>query len=292
MVMLSMEILCSRFQVSDFAQNNLALPGINIYNYNRKLRVMAKKIVAGNWKMNKTYDEALVLVSELVNMVKDEVTGDVEVILFPPALYVSAFRSYVKDVSTIHLGVQNIFQKASGAYTGEISAPMVKSLGIRYVLIGHSERREYFGETNEILAQKVNIALENGLTPVFCCGESLHQRQNEDYIGFVKNQLTESLFHLGADEIRNLVIAYEPIWAIGTGLTASAEQAQEMHKALRDHLAGKYGDAIAAEVSILYGGSVGAANAAELFARPDVDGGLVGGASLKSRDFTEIIKAR
>lgn len=253
---------------------------------------MAKKIVAGNWKMNKTYDEALALVSELVNMIKDEVTGDVQVILFPPALYVSTLRSYVKDAPGISLGVQNIYQKASGAYTGEISAPMVRSLGIQYALVGHSERREYFGETNEVLAEKVNIALENGLTPVFCCGESLHQRQNEDYTGFVKNQLTESLFHLDAEGIQKVVIAYEPIWAIGTGLTASAEQAQEMHKALRDHLAEKYGSSIASQISILYGGSVGAGNAAELFAGPDVDGGLVGGASLKSRDFTEIIKAR
>lgn len=253
---------------------------------------MAKKIVAGNWKMNKTLDEALILVSEVVNMVKDEVTGDVQVILFPPALYVTTLKPYVKDAASVALGVQNIYQKASGAYTGEISAPMVKSLGVQYVLVGHSERREYFNETNDVLAAKVDIALENRLTPVFCCGESLDLRQNHDFIGFVKNQLTESLFHLSADDIQKVVIAYEPIWAIGTGLTASAEQAQEMHKALRGHFAEKYGEAIAAEISILYGGSVGAGNASELFAGPDVDGGLVGGASLKSRDFTEIIKAR
>lgn len=253
---------------------------------------MAKKIVAGNWKMNKTLDEALILVSEVVNMVKDEVTSDVEVILFPPALYAATLKPYLKDSASVSLGIQNIYQKASGAYTGEISAPMVKSLGIHYVLVGHSERREYFNETNEVLAAKVDIALENGLTPVFCCGESLDQRQNHDYIAFVKNQISESLFHLSAEAISKVVIAYEPIWAIGTGLTASAEQAQDMHKALREHLAGKYGEAIAADISILYGGSVGAGNAAELFASPDVDGGLVGGASLKSRDFTEIIKAR
>lgn len=253
---------------------------------------MARKIVAGNWKMNKTLDEALVLVSEVVNMVKDEVTSDVEVILFPPALYLSTLNQYVKDSSNISLGAQNIYQKASGAYTGEISAAMVKSTGAKYVLVGHSERRQYFGETNEVLAEKVNITLENGLSPVFCCGESLEQRQNQDYIAIVKSQLTESLFHLNADQIQQVVIAYEPIWAIGTGLTASAEQAQEMHRELRSHLAEKYGAAIASEISILYGGSVGASNAAELFAGEDVDGGLVGGASLKSRDFTEIIKAR
>lgn len=253
---------------------------------------MAKKIVAGNWKMNKTLDEALILVSEVVNMVKDEVTSDVQVILFPPALYISTLKPYVKDSSLVELGVQNISQKSSGAYTGEISAAMVKSMGVNYVLVGHSERREYFNETNEILAEKVNIALENGLTPVFCCGESLEQRQNHDYIAFVKNQITESLFHLTTDQVQKIVVAYEPIWAIGTGLTASAQQAQEMHQALRAHLAEKYGEAIASDISILYGGSVGAANASELFAEPDVDGGLVGGASLKSRDFTEIIKAR
>lgn len=253
---------------------------------------MAKKIVAGNWKMNKTLDEALILVSEVVNMVKDEVTGDVQVLLFPPALYVSTLKSYVKDAPMVSIGVQNIHQKASGAFTGEISAPMVKSLGLSHVLVGHSERREYFGETNEQLAEKVDIALANGLTPIFCCGESRDLRENHDYIGFVKNQLNESLFHLTAGDLRKIVIAYEPIWAIGTGLTASAEQAQEMHAALRGHLADKYGKELAADISILYGGSVGAGNAAELFAQPDVDGGLVGGASLKSRDFTEIIKAR
>lgn len=253
---------------------------------------MAKKIVAGNWKMNKSLDEALILVSEVVNMVKDEVTSDVEVVLFPPALYLPTLKQYVKETSNIKLGAQNIYQKASGAYTGEISASMVKSVGADFVLVGHSERRQYFAESNEVLAEKVNIALENGLRPVFCCGESLEQRENYDYIGFVKTQITESLFHLSPDDIQKIVVAYEPIWAIGTGLTASAAQAQEMHKELRTHLASKYGEAIASEITILYGGSVGASNAAELFAEADVDGGLVGGASLKSRDFTEIIKAR
>ncbi len=253
---------------------------------------MAKKIVAGNWKMNKTFGEAVSLVSEVVHMVKDEVRSDVEVILFPPALYSSALKPYLAETPHILLGVQNIHEKASGAYTGELAAPMVKSLGITYTLVGHSERRQYFGETNAQLADKVNIALENDLIPLFCCGESLEQRQQEDYIAFVKNQLTESLFHLDVDAISKVVIAYEPIWAIGTGLTATAGQAQEMHQALRTHLASRYGTAVAAAIPILYGGSVGAANAAELFAEPDVDGGLVGGASLKSRDFTEIIKAR
>ncbi|HEV7349226.1 triose-phosphate isomerase [Telluribacter sp.] len=253
---------------------------------------MRKKIVAGNWKMNKTLDEALALTSEVVNMINDEVTGDVQVILCPPALYLTTLNKYVENSPRIALAAQNCSDKASGAYTGEISAAMLKSIGIGYVLVGHSERREYFGETNAQLADKVNIALENGLVPIFCCGESLHQRQNEDYIGFVKNQISESLFHLSEEQFGKVVIAYEPIWAIGTGLTASSEQAQEMHAALRGYLAEKYGNEVADTTSILYGGSVGAANADELFASPDVDGGLVGGASLKSRDFTTIIKAR
>ncbi|MFT4032579.1 MAG: triose-phosphate isomerase [Siphonobacter sp.] len=250
---------------------------------------MRKYIVAGNWKMNKTAEEASALTSEIVHMVADEVTSDVEVVLCVPSVYLATLSHYTKP--NISLGAQNIHQKASGAYTGEISAPMVKSLGIPYVILGHSERRQYFGETDEILAEKVNIALENGLKPIFCCGESLEQRQNEDFLAIVKEQLTKALFHLSAEAFSNIVIAYEPIWAIGTGLTASAAQAQEMHAALRSHIVEKYGNEVADNTTIQYGGSVNAANAAELFASPDVDGGLVGGASLKSRDFVNIIKA-
>lgn len=253
---------------------------------------MRKKIVAGNWKMNKTLDEALALTSELVNMIKDEVNSDVQVILCTPSLYLTTLKSYVENSPLVALGAQNCYEKASGAFTGEISAPMIKSIGIEYVIIGHSERRQYFGESNAQLAEKVNISLENGLVPLFCCGESLQQRQNEDFIGFVKNQIEESLFHLSAEDFGKVVIAYEPIWAIGTGLTASSEQAQDMHAALRAHVASKYGQEVADNTSILYGGSVSSANAEELFACPDVDGGLVGGASLKSREFVNIIKAR
>ncbi len=252
---------------------------------------MRKKIVAGNWKMNKTLDEALALTSEVVNMVKDEVLNDTKVILCTPALYLLPLKKYIENTPNISLGAQNCSDKPSGAYTGEIAAPMLASSGITSVIIGHSERREYFGETNQIIAAKVDIALANGLTPLFCCGESLDLRQNSDYIGYVKNQITESLFHLSPENFEKVVIAYEPIWAIGTGLTASADQAQEMHAALREHIAGKYGQELAGNITILYGGSVNAANAAELFANPDVDGGLVGGASLKSRDFVNIIKA-
>ncbi len=252
---------------------------------------MRKKIVAGNWKMNKTAEEAKALLSEVINMVKDEVTGEVEVVLCPPALYLTTARQYVTPGGKISLGAQNCHEKASGAYTGEISAPMLRSIGVEYVILGHSERRQYFEETNAQLAEKVNIALENGLTPIFCCGESRDLRENGDFIGFVKNQITESLFHLSAETFAKVVIAYEPIWAIGTGLTASSAQAQDMHFELRQHISSQYGDAVAQEISILYGGSANAQNAAELFAQPDVDGGLIGGASLKSRDFTTVVKA-
>jgi triosephosphate isomerase len=252
---------------------------------------MRKKIVAGNWKMNKTAEEAKALLSEVVNMIKDEVTSDVEVVLCPPALYLTTFRQYVTAGGKISLGAQNCHEKASGAYTGEISAPMLQSIGVEYVILGHSERRQYFGETNAQLAEKVNIALENGLTPIFCCGESRELRESGDYDAFVKNQLTESLFHLSAESFGKVVIAYEPIWAIGTGLTASSAQAQDMHFELRRHIAGQYGDTVAQDTSILYGGSANEKNAAELFSQPDVDGGLIGGASLKSREFTIVVKA-
>ncbi|WP_266368998.1 triose-phosphate isomerase [Tellurirhabdus rosea] len=249
---------------------------------------MRKKIVAGNWKMNKTAEEAVALTSEVVNMIGDEVTGDVQVVLCVPSVYLTTLRQYL--TGRVALGAQNCHEKASGAYTGEVSAPMLKSIGVQYVILGHSERRQYFNETNEQLAEKVNIALANNLTPIFCCGESLDLRQSGDFVGFVASQLTDSLFHLSPEEFGKIVIAYEPIWAIGTGLTASAAQAQEMHAALRQHIAAKYGPEVADNTTILYGGSANAQNAEELFACPDVDGGLIGGASLKSRDFTTVVK--
>jgi triosephosphate isomerase len=253
---------------------------------------MRKKIVAGNWKMNKTVEEALILTSEVVNMVRDEVRGDVEVVLCTPYIYLPVLQKYTDEVSRISLGAQNCHQKASGAYTGEISAPMLAALNIPYVIIGHSERRQYFGETDALLGEKVKISLANGLKPIFCCGELLEQRQNEDFVAIVKAQITAALFDLSAEDFGKVVIAYEPVWAIGTGLTASSEQAQEMHAALRAHIAGQYGEQIADDTTILYGGSCNEKNADELFACPDVDGGLIGGASLKSREFTNIIKSR
>lgn len=252
---------------------------------------MRKKIVAGNWKMNNTLDEGLKLSSEVVNMVNDEVMDDVEVILGAPFIHLSAVSKIVTDSSKVFLSAQNCNENASGAYTGEVSVGMLNSVGATHVILGHSERREYFNESNSQLAAKVDAALAGGLTPIFCCGESLDIRESGEHFDFVCNQLTESLFHLDTEDFSKIVIAYEPIWAIGTGVTASADQAQEMHAKIRTHLASKYGSEIADSTSILYGGSAKPDNAPELFANPDVDGGLIGGASLKSRDFVDIVKS-
>jgi triosephosphate isomerase len=251
---------------------------------------MRKKIVAGNWKMNKLQADAKSLASEVVNMAGSELNSNVKLILCTPSIYLDAVNKLTEG-STVSVGAQNCHNKESGAYTGEISAPMLADLGIEYVILGHSERREYFHETNVELAEKVNISLKNGLTPLFCCGETLPQREKGIHFEFVKQQLTESLFHLSEEEFKKVVIAYEPIWAIGTGVTASSAQAQEMHKEIRNHLASKYGQSVADSISILYGGSCKPDNAKELFACPDVDGGLIGGASLKSRDFVDIAKS-
>lgn len=252
---------------------------------------MRKKIVAGNWKMNKTLEEGLALTSEIVNMAKDEVRNDVTIILNPPFPLLNGIYKLIKDTKQIYLGAQNCSQHASGAYTGEVSVSMLKSVGAEYVILGHSERREFFRESNELLAEKTDIVLENSLKPIFCCGESLEIREKGTYVDFVCNQLTESLFHLSTEQFNKVIIAYEPIWAIGTGVTASPEQAQEMHHKIRAHIASKYGDEFANDISILYGGSCNPKNAQELFANPDVDGGLIGGASLKSRDFIDIINS-
>jgi len=241
--------------------------------------------------MNKTLEEGITLASEIINMVADEVQDDTLVVLNPPFIHLNSIYHLVKDAPKVFLGAQNCNDHDSGAYTGEVSVDMLKSVGVDYVILGHSERREYFYESNELLAKKVNLALHKGLTPIFCCGESLDIRQEGSYVDYVCGQLTDSLFHLTSEDFSKIVIAYEPIWAIGTGVTASSDQAQEMHAALRTHLISKYGKAIANETSILYGGSCKPDNAKELFANPDVDGGLIGGASLKSRDFVDIVKS-
>jgi len=252
---------------------------------------MRQKIVAGNWKMNKTLEEANILASEVMGMVADEVRNNATIIFCVPFPYLLPIKNVLGANSRIAIGAQNCSEHEAGAYTGEVSAPMLKSAGIPYVILGHSERRQYFGENGALLAKKVDVALKHGLTPIFCCGEPLEVREANGHEALVKKQVEESLFHLDSATIQKVVIAYEPVWAIGTGKTATAQQAQDMHAVIRKHIAAKYGQPVADSISILYGGSVGAANAKELFACPDVDGGLVGGASLKSRDFTEIIKS-
>jgi triosephosphate isomerase len=252
---------------------------------------MRKKIVAGNWKMNNGLQEGLKLTSEIVNMVKDEVTKDTQVIICPPFVLLPALQKLIEGKKNIFIGAQNCHHKANGAYTGEISASMLKSVNVNYVIVGHSERRTYFKETNQQIAEKINLIIEQGMQPIFCCGETLEERNANIHLGIVKSQISEGLFHLSASDFAKVVIAYEPVWAIGTGVTATSAQAQEMHKIIRDHLATKYGQTVADDTSILYGGSAKPSNAPELFACPDIDGGLIGGASLQSRDFVDIIKS-
>jgi triosephosphate isomerase len=251
---------------------------------------MRKQIAAANWKMNLSYLEAETLLDEVLDA-EIRLEEHQLAIFAVPFPYLIMSRSEVEDEINYEVAAQNCHHKMSGAYTGEVSADMLHSIGVNFCIIGHSERREYNAETNAMLADKVNLCLEKAITPIFCCGEPLNIREAGTQNDFVAKQLKESLFHLSAAEIRNIIIAYEPIWAIGTGKTASTEQAQEIHHFLRSVLAGKYGTDIANEISILYGGSVKAGNAKELFACPDVDGGLVGGASLVAADFIAIIKA-
>jgi len=252
---------------------------------------MRKKIVAGNWKMNCTLPEGKKLASEVIHMVKDEVQNDADVILIPPFIHLTGLHNLIGSSEKIFLGAQNCHQDRSGAFTGEVSAAMLVSCGATHVILGHSERREYFHETDELLAEKVSIALENNLTPIFCCGEKLEVREAGKHKDLVKIQIEKALFRLTENQIKKVVIAYEPVWAIGTGKTASAGQAQEMHTFIRKQIASKYSPDVAGSISILYGGSVKPENAREIFSQPDVDGGLIGGASLKSRDFTNIVKA-
>ncbi len=250
-----------------------------------------KKIIAGNWKMNKNFEDGLSLCSEIVNMVADEVRGDVEVILIPPFVQIHAISQLLKGKAHMATGAQNCHQAASGAFTGEISAPMLASSGAQYVIVGHSERRQYFGETEGVLFEKMQAVLANGMRPIYCVGELKEEREAGKHFEVIGRQLKEALKGLNADQMKHTVIAYEPVWAIGTGLTASPEQAQEVHLFIRNILADLFGHEIAQNTTIQYGGSVNPANAAELFAKADIDGGLVGGASLKSRDFVEIVKA-
>ncbi|WP_156309279.1 triose-phosphate isomerase [Sphingobacterium endophyticum] len=250
---------------------------------------MRKNIVAGNWKMNMDYEQGISLFSEIVNMVKDEVIGNQEVVVCSPFIHLAAISKLSSGTGNVSIGAQTINEHESGAYTGEISASQVKSTGAAYVILGHSERRAYFNETDELLAEKVNAALKHDLKPIFCIGETKDERESGSYFDIIKTQLSKGLFHLDAEAFKNVVLAYEPVWAIGTGLTATPEQAQEVHAFIRKTLAEQYGQEIADNTSILYGGSANPSNAQSLFSQPDIDGGLIGGASLKSRDFLQII---
>ncbi len=251
---------------------------------------MRKKIVAGNWKMNKEFQDAEDLMFEIVDELTEKGSGDTEIIICPPAVYLE-MSSDIAAENGFMVGAQNLSQFDSGAYTGEISASMLHSMGITHSILGHSERRTYFGETDKIIADKVDQALKHGMTPIYCCGEVLAERQAEKHFDVVRNQVSEALFHLGKEAVSQCIIAYEPVWAIGTGVTASSAQAQEMHAFIRSLLTEKYGTEVSEEISILYGGSCNAKNAAELFANKDVDGGLIGGASLKAADFVAIVNS-
>ena len=260
-----------------------------IFNLFKRKKKMRKKIVAGNWKMNMNLQDGVALAKEINEaLVADKPNCDV--IICTPFIHLASVAQ-VLDSKVVGLGAENCADKAKGAYTGEVSAEMVKSTGAQYVILGHSERRQYYGETAEILKEKVELALANGLKVIFCCGETLEEREAEKQNEVVKAELEGSVFHLSADAWKNIILAYEPIWAIGTGKTATSDQAEEMLAYIRSIVAEKYGKEAAEETSILYGGSCKASNAPELFAKPNIDGGLIGGASLKAADFKGIIDA-
>ena len=246
-----------------------------------------KKIVAGNWKMNNGLQETEYLINELL---KETNHSGCEVMIAPSFVSLKTSIDYLenKDIEVVS---QNVHQKNDGAYTGEISAKMLSSIGIKTTIIGHSERREYFSETHEILKNKVDTSLENSINIIFCFGEELKDRKNNNHFRIISNQISESLFHLSSSEWNNIILAYEPVWAIGTGETASSDQVQEMHSFIRNFIAQKYSTELAQKISILYGGSVKPNNAKEIFSMEDVDGGLIGGASLNSKDFFSIVNS-
>jgi triosephosphate isomerase len=246
-----------------------------------------KKIVAGNWKMNNGLQETKLLINELV---KETNHSGCEVMIAPSFVSLKTSIDYLKN-KDIEVVSQNVHQKNNGAYTGEISAKMLSSIGIKTTIIGHSERREYFNETHEILKNKVDTSLENSINIIFCFGEELKDRKNNNHFRIISNQISESLFHLSSSEWDNIILAYEPVWAIGTGETASSDQVQEMHSFIRNFIAQKYSTELAQKISILYGGSVKPNNAKEIFSMEDVDGGLIGGASLNSKDFFSIVNS-
>lgn len=251
---------------------------------------MRNQVAAANWKMNLNFRQGEQLLDDILGA-EIRMKAHQRTIFAVPYPYLTMARSAVSNEKNYHVAAQNCHHKVSGAYTGEISAEMIHSLLVNYCIVGHSERREYFGETGNVLAEKINRCLEFFITPIFCCGESLSIRERNSQNDFVARQLEESLFHLSPEKMNMVMIAYEPIWAIGTGRTATSDQAQEMHAHIRSIIASRYGSGISEQLTILYGGSVKANNAKELFSCPDVDGGLVGGASLVAAEFIEIIKA-
>ena len=250
---------------------------------------MRKNIVVGNWKMNLNREEGIKLVEEVISLVSSD--NNVEVVFSPSFLYLHKVNKMCANDNLLQTASQNISHNESGAFTGEVSAQMVNSLNVKYTILGHSERREYFNETNIELKQKVDLSLKNNLEIIFCCGESLNQRESGVHFDWIKQQLTESVFHLTEKEFEKVVIAYEPIWAIGTGVTASSDQAEEIHQFVRNVITEKYNENIAENTSILYGGSCNPTNAKELFSKKNIDGGLIGGASLNAENFTRIIKS-
>lgn len=251
---------------------------------------MRKNIVAGNWKMNLDYEAGTRLFSEITGLVRDEVRGSQEIVVCPPYIHVAGLAGQMKEDLKIFVGAQNCHQEDSGAFTGEVSAAMLRSVGASHVIIGHSERRAYFGEDDLLLSRKVDAALRNDLIPVFCVGETLEQRNAGTHFEIIEGQLKNAVFHLGEGSFGRIILAYEPVWAIGTGLTAGPEQAQEIHAFIRSKAGERYNKALAEDLTILYGGSCNPGNAARLFEQEDIDGGLIGGASLKARDFVDIIK--
>ena len=254
---------------------------------------MRQNLVAGNWKMNLTYSEGLALVEEITRLAGDAAAAanGPEIVVCPPFPFLHSVGEKLPQGSKFHLGAQNCHQKESGAFTGEVSANMLASVGCEYVILGHSERRQYFGEDDALLGQKLKAALAAGLKPIFCVGESLDTREADETFDFIGKQLADGLFHLSNEEFAHVVVAYEPIWAIGTGRTATSAQAQEVHAFIREQIARAYDAEAALNTTIVYGGSANAQNARELFSQPDVDGGLIGGASLKAADFTTIIQS-
>jgi triosephosphate isomerase len=252
---------------------------------------MRKKVIAANWKMNEDYFEGITLFTDVIKLMRDEVTGNQEVIVCPPFIHLYSLAELSKNYPQISIGAQNAHQSECGAYTGEISAKMIRSTGAEYVILGHSERRLYFNETDELVAKKIDTALLNNLKIICCIGETKEEREAVKQFDILEKQLTDGLFHLDKGQFKHLTIAYEPIWAIGTGITATAAQAQEIHRFIRKQVSSRYSGEIAENTTILYGGSCNSKNATELFSQEDIDGGLIGGASLKACDFVDIIKS-